>query len=83
MTSQSFLPLFVSSAAALLGAACATTAEPRMASTQAQTASPLGPTIVQDVAYVQRVETLASRRGVGVVWVNPPSHHLAAPTATR
>lgn len=82
MPSHSFLPLLASTAAALLAASCATT-EPRMASAQASAANRSGPTIVQDVAYVQRVETLASRRGVGVVWVNPPSRHVVATAPTR
>lgn len=32
--------------------------------------------IVQDDAYVARVEEIAKRRGVGVVWVNPPKKRL-------
>ena len=33
-------------------------------------------TVVQDGEYVARVEQLAKRRGVGVVWVNPPKKRL-------
>lgn len=33
-------------------------------------------TVVQDAEYVARVEQLAKRRGVGVVWVNPPKKRL-------
>lgn len=32
--------------------------------------------VVQDTEYVARVEQLAKRRGVGVVWVNPPKKRL-------
>ena len=33
-------------------------------------------TVVEDDAYVARVEQLAKRRGVNVVWVNPPKKHV-------
>lgn len=31
------------------------------------------PTIDADAAYMSRVEELARRRGIDVVWINPPS----------
>lgn len=56
------------SAVALTG--CATTAEstaaaPPPADTGAQT-------VTQDHAYMQQVEQIARRRGIGVTWINPP-----------
>lgn len=33
-------------------------------------------TVVEDAAYVAKVEQLAKRRGVEVVWVNPPKKRL-------
>lgn len=32
--------------------------------------------VVQDDQYVAKVEQLAKRRGVGVVWVNPPKKRV-------
>jgi hypothetical protein len=36
--------------------------------------------VVQDQAYVQRVEQIAKRRGIGVTWVNPPTKRRVAAT---
>lgn len=47
-------------------AACASTDD------QAARVSPQ-PTIDADAAYMSRVEELARRRGIEVVWINPPS----------
>lgn len=38
--------------------------------------------IVDDGEYVSRVEQLAKRRGVGVVWVNPPQKRLEQVAST-
>lgn len=38
--------------------------------------------ITTDEQYVAEVERIAKRRGVDVVWVNPPSRHLNK-TASR
>ena len=46
--------------------ACATTA-------QAARMSPETRTIVTDEAYMSAVEQIARRRGLEVVWVNPPT----------
>lgn len=32
--------------------------------------------VVEDAQYVAKVEQLAKRRGVGVVWVNPPKKRV-------
>lgn len=71
MSSSSSIALLAPIAAALLAAGCATT-EPRMAAARAAPDSGSDATVVQNQAYVQRVEAMASSRGVGVVWVNPP-----------
>lgn len=41
-----------------------------------------GQTIALDHQYVSDVERIAKRRGVEVVWVNPPNRHLDR-TASR
>ena len=47
-------------------AACASMDE------QSARVSPQSPTIDRDATYVGRVEQIARRRGIEVVWVNPP-----------
>lgn len=39
-------------------------------------------TITRDQQYISDVERIAKRRGVEVVWVNPPNRHLDK-TASR
>lgn len=55
---------------ALSATGCATTPEPAAARLAAPASA--GPTIETDHAYIQRVQQLALRRGIGVTWVNPP-----------
>lgn len=58
-------------AGALVLAGCATTGS--TASVQPAAApSVAGDQFEQDSSYVQRVEQIARRRGIGVTWVNPP-----------
>lgn len=58
-------------ASALILAGCATSGSTAsVAPAAAPQAS--GDRIEQDSAYVQRVEQIAKRRGIGVTWVNPP-----------
>lgn len=66
----------VLSASTVLLAACATTGEQtafvsrtRMVHAQAR--------VTSDEAYVARVEAIARRRGIGLIWVNPPTKIVA------
>jgi hypothetical protein len=57
---------------ATLAAGCATTAEPTASAPPAAPAPGQAP-VRQDHAYMQQVEQIARRRGIGVMWVNPPT----------
>lgn len=59
--------LIVSALAASLLTGCATTSEPRAAR------APADESVDPAKAYMQRVEAIAQRRGIGVIWVNPPT----------
>lgn len=70
--SRSSAPSAVLVAAFVLNlAGCATSGS---TASVAPAAAPVasGDRIEQDSAYVQRVEQIAKRRGIGVTWVNPP-----------
>jgi hypothetical protein len=58
-------------ALAVLATGCATTSE---STAYAPSPAPTTGTrvIEQDHAYMQQVEHVARRRGIGVTWVNPP-----------
>lgn len=55
-------------------AACATTGE--RSSQNAPAAGSSVAVIQQDAEYVNAVETIARRRGIGVQWVNPPTRRV-------
>jgi ABC-type sugar transport system substrate-binding protein len=58
-------------ALAVLATGCATTSE-STAHAPAPASAPGTRMIEQDHAYMQQVEQVARRRGIGVTWVNPP-----------
>ena len=62
-----------------LATGCATTTGASTARTPAAPSSDRA--IDQDHAYIQRVEQIAMRRGIGVTWVNPPTRRRARSTA--
>ncbi|GAB2512747.1 hypothetical protein [Lysobacter humi (ex Lee et al. 2017)] len=64
--------IIASALAAGLLAGCATTSEPHTA--QVQPDGPVDPA----QAYMQRVQAIAQRRGIGVIWVNPPTKKTLA-----
>lgn len=70
---MSRLKLLASVVAAGLLAGCATTSPPRVAVVPAN-----GAAVDPAKAYMQRVETTARRRGIGVIWVNPPTRNTIA-----
>lgn len=69
--SRSTAPRAVLVAASVLLAGCATSG-PSASVAPAAAPAASGDRIEQDSAYVQRVEQIAKRRGIGVTWVNPP-----------
>lgn len=46
-------------------------------------AAPAAAAPSRDDAYVAQVERIARRRGIGVVWVNPPRRDAAVAQASR
>lgn len=61
----------VLAAAVAVSAGCATTSEPA-ASLAPGPASGTIVAVDQDHAYMQQVEAVARRRGIGITWINPP-----------
>ncbi|TBR11298.1 MAG: hypothetical protein EPO46_06760 [Lysobacter sp.] len=59
---------FLLVACALFVAGCASVPGPRAAAPAQAGRS----TIQQDAPYMHQVESMARRRGIGVVWINPP-----------
>ncbi len=67
----------------LLLAACATTPK-QAAAPQPQTTAPVSlHTISKDEAYIAYVERTARRRGIQVMWVNPPDKRLKEASASK
>jgi membrane-bound lytic murein transglycosylase B len=79
MSRSNAVAVFTLAALASLAAGCATSPSSAPVA-HAQQAAPSGVLVVQDQAYVQRVEQIAKRRGIGVTWVNPPTKRRVAAT---
>lgn len=73
-----FAPICAVAALAVLATGCATTSETASRMTPAPASSER--TVDQDHAYIQQVEQVALRRGIGVTWVNPPTKRKARST---
>jgi len=71
------LRMAVLSASGLLLVACASTAEQSSYYTSQSEKAYVQTRLEADEAYMERVEILARRRGVGVHWVNPPTKIIA------
>ena len=68
---------------ALLLTACASTPK-EAAAPQPATSSPVSVhTISKDEAYIAYVERTARRRGIQVMWVNPPDKRLKEASASK
>lgn len=70
MSRSNALRAALAACALLVLAGCATSGS--TASTAAAPAGVGGQVVVQDAAYMERVEQIARQRGIGVTWVNPP-----------
>ncbi len=74
--SRTFVP--ASAALTIALGVCACTSAPQK--TAAVESHRVGD-VVQDDAYVDQVERIARRRGIGITWINAPSRRVAASEA--